>query len=48
MRSARLYFIAWAAEWKAVYVHAGGSPRRCGRLREKGNGQLVYNADQFR
>jgi hypothetical protein len=24
VRSARLYFVRWAAEWKAVYLHAGG------------------------
>ncbi len=26
VRSARLYFARWAAEWKAVYLHAGGPP----------------------
>jgi hypothetical protein len=26
IRSARLYFVRWAAEWKAVYLHAGGPP----------------------
>jgi hypothetical protein len=48
VRSARYYYIAWAAEWKAAYVHAGGSPQALRTLREKGNGQLVYNADEFR
>ncbi len=48
VRSARYYYIAWAAEWKAMYVHAGGSPQAIQALREKGAGQLVYNADQFR
>jgi len=48
VRSARYYYIAWAAEWKAMYVHAGGSPQALKTLREKGSGQLVYNADQFR
>jgi len=48
VRSARDYYIAWAAEWKAVYAHAGGSPQALQTLREKGNGQLVYNADEFR
>jgi Protein of unknown function (DUF3048) N-terminal domain/Protein of unknown function (DUF3048) C-terminal domain len=48
VRSARSYFIAWAAEWRAVYVHSGGSPQALRTLREKGNGQLVYNADEFR
>ena len=48
VRSARDYFIAWAAEWKAVYGHVGGSPQAQATLRAKGNGQLVYNADEFR
>jgi hypothetical protein len=48
VRSARAYFIAWAAEWKAVYGHVGGSPQAMATLRAKGNGQLVYNADAFR
>ena len=47
VRSARYYYIAWAAEWKAVYAHAGGSPQALDTLRAKGNGQLVYNADEF-
>ncbi len=48
VRSSRYYYIAWAAEWKAVYAHAGGSPQALDTLRAKGNGQLVYNADEFR
>jgi hypothetical protein len=48
VRSSRYYYIAWAAEWRAVYAHAGGSPQALQTLREKGNGQLVYNADEFR
>ena len=48
VRSSRYYYIAWAAEWKAVYAHAGGSPQALQTLRDKGNGQLVYNADEFR
>ena len=48
VRSSRYYYIAWAAEWKAVYAHAGGSPQALQTLRAKGNGQLVYNADEFR
>jgi hypothetical protein len=48
VRSARLYFVQWAAEWNAVYVHVGGSPQAMAILREKGRGQLVYDADQFR
>jgi hypothetical protein len=48
VRSARYYYIAWAAEWRAMYVHAGGSPQALSTLRSQGNGQLVYNADDFR
>ena len=48
VRSARSYFISWAAEWRAMYVHAGGSPGALATLASKGAGQLVYNADQFR
>ena len=48
VRSARQYYIAWAAEWNAVYAHVGGSPQAMATLREQGRGQLVYNADEFR
>jgi hypothetical protein len=48
VRSARYYYIAWAAEMRAVYVHSGGSPQALATLQAKGNGQLVYNADEFR
>lgn len=48
VRSARYYFIGWAAEWNAVYAHVGGSPQALQTLREDGNGELVYNADEFR
>lgn len=48
VRSARLYFVLWAAEWRAVYAHVGGSPQALARLRTDGRGRLVYNADQFR
>jgi hypothetical protein len=48
VRSARLYFVQWAAEWNAVYVHVGGSPQAMALLRAKGGGQLVYDADEFR
>jgi hypothetical protein len=47
IRSSRLYFIAWAAEWRSVYVHVGGSPQALETLRQQGHGQLVYNADGF-
>lgn len=49
VRSARLYFIAWAAEWRSVYVHAGGSPGANQLLAtSKGNGSVVYNANALR
>src|SRR4029078_4277314 len=48
VRSSRYYYIAWAAEWRAVYAHAGGSPQALPAPRQKGSGQLVYNADEFR
>ena len=48
VRSARYYYIAWAAELKAVYAHSGGSPQALATLRAQGNGKLVYNADEFR
>jgi Protein of unknown function (DUF3048) N-terminal domain/Protein of unknown function (DUF3048) C-terminal domain len=47
VRSSRYYYIAWAAEWRAAYAHAGGSPQAMSTLRAQGAGQLVYNADQF-
>jgi hypothetical protein len=48
VRSARVYFVQWAGEWKAAYVHVGGSPQAMALLRAKGQGQLVYDADQYR
>jgi hypothetical protein len=48
VRSARQYFITWAAEWHAVYVHVGGSPQALATLATSGQGQLVYDADEFR
>ena len=48
VRSSRYYYIAWAAEWHAVYAHSGGSPQALDTLRAKGSGQWVYNGDEFR
>ncbi len=48
VRSARYYYIAWAAELRALYAHSGGSPQALATLRAQGRGQLVYNADEFR
>ncbi|MEO8438201.1 MAG: DUF3048 domain-containing protein, partial [Chloroflexota bacterium] len=48
VRSSRYYYIAWAAEWRAIYAHSGGSPGALQTLRAKGSGQWVYNVDEFR
>ena len=48
VRSSRYYYIAWAAEWRAIYYHAGGSPQALATLRSKGRGQYVYNGEAFR
>ena len=48
IRSARQYYIEWAAEWNAMYVHHGGSPQARATLRQRGNGTWVWNADGFR
>lgn len=49
VRSARSYFVAWASEWDAVYVHVGGSPQALSTLRSaSGRGGLVYDADEIR
>jgi hypothetical protein len=48
VRSARQYYVEWAAEWRAVYAHVGGSPQALATLRSQGRGGLVYDADQFR
>jgi hypothetical protein len=48
VRSSRYYYIAWAAEWRAIYAHSGGSPQALATLRAKGSGQLVYNGDEYR
>ena len=48
IRSARQYYVEWASELKAMYVHHGGSPQAKATLAAKGNGSWVYNADGFR
>jgi hypothetical protein len=48
IRSARQYYIEWATEWNAMYVHHGGSPQAKATLQRRGNGQWVWNADGFR
>ncbi|HTS15163.1 MAG TPA: DUF3048 domain-containing protein, partial [Candidatus Sulfotelmatobacter sp.] len=47
VRSSRLYFVAWASEWKAMYVHVGGAPNALAYL-QANNGKTIYNADEFR
>ena len=48
IRSARQYYIEWASELNAMYVHHGGSPQAKRTLLQHGNGSWVYNADGFR
>ena len=48
IRSARSYYVSWAAEWRALYAHVGGSPQALATLQARGSGQYVYNADQYR
>jgi hypothetical protein len=48
VRSSRYYYIAWAAEWRAIYAHSGGSPQAKATLAAKGHGQWVFNGDEFR
>ena len=49
IRSSRLYFVAWAAEWNAVYVHAGGSAEAIAYLATSaGRGEQVWNGDGLR
>lgn len=47
VRSSRLYFVAWAEEWRALYVHAGGAPNALAELHSQ-NGKLIYDGDEFR
>ena len=48
IRSARVYFVLWAAEWNALYGHSGGSPQALALLRRQGQGEFVYDANEFR
>jgi hypothetical protein len=48
VRSARYYYVAWAAEWNALYVHVGGSPQALGFLRSTAGKRAVYDADEYR
>ncbi|MEK7072479.1 MAG: DUF3048 domain-containing protein [Patescibacteria group bacterium] len=44
VRSARPYFIDLASEYRAIYVHSGGSSEALNRLR---NDEVVFNLDEF-
>ncbi len=47
VRSARLYFVAWAEEWRAGYVHMWGAPNAMNRLAQDA-GKYIYNIDGLR
>ncbi len=44
IRSCRMYFVAWAEEWNALYVHLWGAPNAMNRLVQI-NGKDIYDAD---
>jgi hypothetical protein len=44
IRSTRLYFVVWAEEWDAMYVHMLGAPNAINRLYQI-DGKTIYNAD---
>ena len=44
IRSSRLYYVAWAEEWRALYVHMSGAPNAMAYLYQI-NGTYVWNAD---
>jgi Protein of unknown function (DUF3048) N-terminal domain/Protein of unknown function (DUF3048) C-terminal domain len=46
IRSSRLYFVGWAAQWHALYAHVGGAPNALVALQQL-NGSLVWNADEY-
>ncbi len=47
IRSARLYFVAWAAEWRSLYAHANGSDE-ANRHLPTIDRKLLYDGDSFR
>jgi hypothetical protein len=47
IRSARLYFVVWAEEWRAMYVHVGGATNAQNYLYAN-NGKYVWNVDEIR
>jgi hypothetical protein len=44
IRSSRLYFVAWAMEWRAAYVHVGGATNALNFI-YLNNGKYVWNAE---
>lgn len=46
VRSARPYFVDWAAGWRAAFFHCGGSPEALGRLKSL-DGNQVANVDEI-
>jgi hypothetical protein len=47
IRSSRYYYVEWAEEWKALYVHCGGAPNALAYLAGI-NKTYVWNADEFK
>jgi hypothetical protein len=47
VRSAREYFVAWAGEWHSLLARVGGSPGARRLLREQGDGQLLFDGDEY-
>jgi hypothetical protein len=47
VRSARLYFVDWAMEWRPLYAHVGGSPNALQRLRGI-HRRFAWDADEHR
>ncbi len=47
IRSTRLYYVAWAEEWQAMYVHMLGAPNALARLAQIDK-QYVYNAEALK
>ncbi len=48
VRSARVYYVLWASELNAVYGHSGGSPQALRMLSRYGQGEYVFDANEFR
>ena len=47
IRSSRYYYVEWAEEWDAMYVHCGGAPNALSYLAGI-NKTYVWNADEFK